>query len=222
MGKGFLIHFIAKLSEGTATRRIPSLFTLHVEKASKCSEFRTIFIKTCTSVASPGQSLSLHILMFTDVLFPLQAFPPNIGVGLLHSLVRFFNPSPQVFEQVVQLPQSPQLPSTKQECQLAVYFFRNSTFIRVVEISIKNHQKWRFTNKVVFEKLISILLWLVNIHNTNQLAWAIPGKANSSVNRDSPGKLYFISKLSREQVLSLEWKVSTDKFLNIPGFNIKR
>ena len=51
--------------------------------------------------------------MFTDVLFPLQAFPPNIGVGLLHSLVRFFNPSPQVFEQVVQLLQVPQLPSTK-------------------------------------------------------------------------------------------------------------
>ena len=54
--------------------------------------------------------MSLHA--FCSVLDPSQLFPPNIGEGLLHSLVRFFNPSPQVFEQVVHSAHLPQLPST--------------------------------------------------------------------------------------------------------------
>ena len=54
------------------------------------------------------QGLSLHTVVFT--VTPLQFFPPQDGAGLLHLLVWFVTPLPQVLEQLpldVQFDQPP-------------------------------------------------------------------------------------------------------------------
>ena len=83
------------------------------------SEIRTLFedIVKALIITLPGHSLSLQIS--TSVEFPSQLLPPYIGLGLLHSLVRFFNPSPHVFEQSLQLPHKPQFPFTEMRSRVS-------------------------------------------------------------------------------------------------------
>lgn len=61
---------------------------------------------------SLGQcSVSIHDLPSSRR--PWHCLPPNCGAGLVHVLLRVWRPFPQVTEQLVQLPQSDQPPSTK-------------------------------------------------------------------------------------------------------------
>ena len=62
-----------------------------------------------------GHGSSLQSSVIVSILLSLQFFPPSAGLGLLHSLIRFWLPPSQVDEQESHSDQLPQLPSGKEK-----------------------------------------------------------------------------------------------------------
>lgn len=69
-----------------------------------CSGSRKRYVPT-------GHGLELQDV--ESISEPGHVFPPLAGDGLSHFLALFWLPPPQDFEQVVQLPHGPQLPSER-------------------------------------------------------------------------------------------------------------
>ena len=94
------------------------------------------------SIISPGQGCLTHD-WFCVAFDPLavQLWPPCAGIGLSHNRTLIWSPIPQVTGQVLQLPQSPQFPSTIQKrrgklrriSKLLIIKY----FLRIIEISQK-------------------------------------------------------------------------------------
>jgi len=44
----------------------------------------------------PGQQVSLQGIVIEEILLPVQFLPPQEGLGLLHSLIKYITPPPHV------------------------------------------------------------------------------------------------------------------------------
>ena len=96
---------------------ITKVFKDFKEVRESCSICLNIYIKNRLNRKQSGgdfvppQRLVLH--SFDSVSSPLQYPPPYIGAGLTQYRLRICNPVPQGWLHRRQLPQAPQLPSTK-------------------------------------------------------------------------------------------------------------
>lgn len=63
----------------------------------------------------PGHNLKLHILV--SMATPLHGSPPFAGAGFVQPRMRFWKPSPHVFEQGDHADQADQLPFTNHDSQ---------------------------------------------------------------------------------------------------------